>query len=149
MRHNFLQARLWFWKIRLTYQNADPRTCWNLCQKVSLPEKINLAKKPEPNLLKLLLKKCSRFYESDFAENNLCHKNGLCKTKLLACQNFAWKPWSRFWKPEKIWHETFEPKTWANFEANKILEITAAKRLDLKKTKLLLKLETWFWRFKR
>ena len=32
-----------------------------LCQKWTLPEKINLAKKPEPNLPKLLLKKYSQF----------------------------------------------------------------------------------------
>ena len=69
--------------------------------------------------------------------------------KPLACQNFNRKSWSRFWKPEQIWSETFWNKTWANFEANTILEITTAKRLDLNKPENLLKPETWFWRFKR
>jgi hypothetical protein len=35
-----------------------------------LPEKISLTKKPEPNLPKLLLKKCSRFQKPDFAKQN-------------------------------------------------------------------------------
>ena len=42
----------------------------------------------------------------------------------------------------------FEPKTWANFQADKIWKITTAKRLDLNKTENLLKPETWFWRLK-
>jgi len=41
---------------------------------VILPEKMNLAKKPEPNLLKLLPKKRSRFWEPDFAKKNASQK---------------------------------------------------------------------------
>jgi len=55
------------WKLRLIYQNekADdlpkPLQKTDFAKKQNLREKINLAKKPEPNLPKLLLKKCSQF----------------------------------------------------------------------------------------
>jgi hypothetical protein len=43
-------------------------------RKITLPEKMNLAKKPEPNLPKLSLKKCSRFQKPDFAEKSVSQK---------------------------------------------------------------------------
>ena len=66
------------------------------CKKFTVPEKMNLAKKPEPNLSKLFLKPWSQFWEPDFAKKNASQKNELCQMKIFACQNFVWKPWSRF-----------------------------------------------------
>ena len=48
-------------------------TNW-LSEKFTLPEKINLAKKPEPNLPKLLLKPWSRFWSPDLTKENASQK---------------------------------------------------------------------------
>ncbi len=66
------------------------------CKKFTVPEKMNLAKKPEPNLSKLFLKPWSQFWKPDFAKKNASQKNKLCQMKTFACQNFAWKAWSQF-----------------------------------------------------
>jgi hypothetical protein len=47
---------------------------------------MSLTKKPEPNLPKRLLKKCSRFQKPDFTKKSASRKNELCQTKPLACQ---------------------------------------------------------------
>ena len=44
--------------------------------------------------------------------------------------------------------ELFEQKPWASFETNQDLKITAAKKLDFDKPKLLQNPETWFERLK-
>jgi len=49
-----------------------------------LPEKISLTKKPEPNLPKLLLKKCSRFQKPDFAKQNARHEKWTLQNE-IAC----------------------------------------------------------------
>ncbi len=54
-------------------------------------------------------------------------KNGLCKMKPIACQNFAWNHEADFSDLSKFDLKLFEQKTWADFEANKIFEITTAK----------------------
>jgi hypothetical protein len=74
----------------------EPLLKTDYAKKVILPEKMSLAKKPEPNFPKLLLKKCSRFQKPDFAKRNASQKKWtLCldrldnhKMKPLASQNF-------------------------------------------------------------
>jgi hypothetical protein len=108
-----------------------------LCKPWFMPEKINLAKKPEPNLPKLLLKLWSQFWRPDFAENNLCGKNELCQMKLLAYQNLTENHEANFTHRglcrdlRKFDTKLFEPKTWADFWETKIWKTTTAKNAKL------------------
>jgi hypothetical protein len=50
-------------------------------RKVYFARKNEPGKKPEPNLPKLLLKKCSQFQEPDFAKQNASHEKRTLQNK--------------------------------------------------------------------
>ena len=93
-----------------------------LCEKFTLPEKINLAEKPEPNKPILLLKPWSQFWEPDLTKENASQKKQTTQNE-TAClpklwlkilkpileawaslrQNYLNKNHERILKPIKFW----------------------------------------------
>ena len=77
-----------------------------LCEKFTLPEKINLAEKPEPNKPILLLKPWSQFWEPDLTKENASQKKWTLQNE-TACL-------------PKLDSNTLKPisETWANLTRN-------------------------------
>ena len=124
----FFTSSTLFWELWLTYQNARAEDLlkpmlknW-LCEEFTVPEKRNLAEKPEPNLPMLLLKPWSQFWEPDLTKENASQKKRtlqnetacLPKTKLKTLkpiletwanltQNFLNKKHEPILKPIKFW----------------------------------------------
>ena len=73
-----------------------------LCQKVTLPEKMNLAKKPEPNLPKLLLKKSSQFRKPDLVKKNTSQKKWTLQNETVCLQKLWPKTVSQFWNQPRF-----------------------------------------------
>ena len=109
-----------------------------LCQK-----KRTWQKKPNPNLPKLLLKKCSRFWKPDFTEKNASQK----KTNLAKWNHLLTKTWLKTTKPILA--------TWVNlkrnfrskkhepiFEKQKLGKLPPLKKPDFIETETLLKTKT-------
>ena len=94
---------------------------------------MNLAKKPEPNLPKLLLKILKPISETWFCQT----KRKPWKTYFAKWNRLLAKTWfenleADFRNLSKFEAKLFEPKPWADFEETKIWEIATAKnaRLD-------------------
>ena len=108
----FFTSSTLFWELWLTYQNARAEDLlkpmlknW-LCEEFTLPEKRNLAEKPEPNLPMLLLKPWSQFWELDLTKENASQKKRTLQNE-TACL-------------PKLDSKTLKPisETWANLTRN-------------------------------
>ena len=62
--------------------------------------------------------------------------------KTIACQNFEWKPWSRFLEPDKAKNETAREKDKRRFWGRQTWKIATAKNGNFCKPRTLLKTQT-------
>ena len=110
-----------------------------LCEKATLPEQIDLTKKPEPNLLKLLLKNL----EANFENLTLPKRNASQKKRTLQNETaLLTKTWlenleANLRNLSKFDMKLFEQKPWADFEETKIWKLATAKNAKLHWTRKL------------
>jgi len=132
-RHNFLQARLCFGKWAWTTKTPTPRTCQNLCRKLTLlksyfARKNEPGEKPELNLPKLLQKTLKPILQTWLCpKKRKPWKTDFEKWNCLLAKTLHKNLEPDFRDLSKFDSKLFEPKTWTDFQETKTWKITAAK----------------------
>ena len=148
MRHNFLQARLCFgkhdWLTKTQSRELAETHAKNwLCEKFTLPEKMNLAKKPELNLPKLLLKTLKPISETwPCQTKRKPWKTSFAKWNRLLAKTFPENFEADFWSLSQFDTKLLNEKTEPILEEQKLGKLLPLKMPDLIEAENLLKTQT-------